>query len=173
MASSKKTPTPVNPLERSRRLQIKVISAPIVSIGPRPHLAPRNHWLNLGAKSVAAGDFEGAAEAYDQALAWLPSRADLFAELGNVRQELNDPDAALALLSPCGEVDPDNISALQNLGYLLCKLGEPEQASNSTIICWKGLAVTDEPDAGGHRAAGDLRHGRPTSQAWRQRFASG
>jgi protein O-GlcNAc transferase len=77
---------------------------------------------------LAEGDLVGAAQALQHAVAFAPGRADLHYELGNVRQGLNNHEAALACYRKAVELDPEFIPARQNLGYLLMNHGEPEQA---------------------------------------------
>lgn len=84
--------------------------------------------VDLARMLHAQGEPLGSVEAFQQALALAPQRADLHADLGNVWQELYDHEAALACYRQAIAVDPNCLAARQNLGYLLLNLGEPEQA---------------------------------------------
>jgi predicted O-linked N-acetylglucosamine transferase (SPINDLY family) len=117
-----------------------------------------------------SGDLVASVEAFEQAIALEPHRADLLVELGMVWQERNDPDAALASFRRALAQDPDNVAALQNIGCLLCNLGEPDEALEHyarALHIWPSpisqmLAATVLPVV--YRSRSEL-------QAWRERIA--
>jgi predicted O-linked N-acetylglucosamine transferase (SPINDLY family) len=106
-------------------------SDPIATQPPQPNRAnagAEEPLAELARSLFLAGDVEGATEAYEQALALAPHRSDLYVELGNAWQELNDPEAAVACYRRAVETEPGNVPARQNLGYLLGNLGDSEGA---------------------------------------------
>ena len=57
-----------------------------------------------------------------------PGRGDLWNELGNVYQELDDQEAAMTCYRRAAQVQPGLVAAYQNLGYLAFNFGEPNEA---------------------------------------------
>ncbi len=86
--------------------------------------------LAKGRQYHASGQWEEAVDAFEKAIAHLQDPVPSLVDLGNLRQDQGNQLAAKLCYERALECDPNCIAALQNLGYLLFNLGEPEKSSD-------------------------------------------
>ena len=86
--------------------------------------------VSISQQFQAQGHLSEAAGALERAIAIAREPAPLLVDLGNLRQDQGNQSAARLCYERALEADPRCIAALQNLGYLLFNLGEPEKSSD-------------------------------------------
>ena len=85
-------------------------------------------YMRQGNEAAAKGDFEVAEEAFEQAVAAAPSNAKARYNLGLARQNLGDPEGAIASYMRAIRQDPALMEAYINLGNLYGELGLEQEA---------------------------------------------
>ena len=75
-----------------------------------------------------AGRLDEAVSDLDQAIRTSPKPAALWVDLGNLRQQQGQQEAARHCYEQALEQDANSIAALQNLGYLLFNMGCPDES---------------------------------------------
>ncbi len=88
---------------------------------------------NMGAALRGLGDRQGAAEAFTQAIALMPSYAEAQLNLGVVLLEQREFEDAVKSFARVLELRPNCAEAYNNMGAALRKLGRLEQAENQYI----------------------------------------
>lgn len=94
--------------------------------GPNPANLMQNDaaaLLRRGVQLHESGRLNEAVEAYRAALALHPNFADAYNNLGNVFQDLLQPESALECYRQAIRSDPRNVNAYRNLGYVLKEQG--------------------------------------------------
>ena len=83
------------------------------------------------------GRLQEALQAFGKSLEAAPDRAATHCNLGNLWQQLDDQDQAIACYQRAVELDPELTTARQNLGYLLFNQGRTEDAVQEYDILLK------------------------------------
>ncbi len=96
--------------------------------GRSPDVAGPDSLFRSGMSLQRQGRLTEALSMLKQAATLAPDRPDIWTELGNVYQQLNDQQTALGCYRRATQAAPDFVPARQNLGYLLFNHGEPEEA---------------------------------------------
>jgi protein O-GlcNAc transferase len=86
-----------------------------------------DQYAAIGVNLHRQGRFSEASEAFQNAIVMSP-RASTLVDLGNLRQDQGDQQAAIACYRQAVELDANCVPARQNLGYLLMNHGAPEEA---------------------------------------------
>ena len=90
--------------------------------------ADEQEWTDKGNAAAQQGDYEGAAEAFEQAVAINPSDARARYNLALAQQYLGDSELAIAGYRRAIDLDPELIDAYINLGNLYGELGMHEDS---------------------------------------------
>lgn len=85
-------------------------------------------WLNLGNLLQAAGSFDAAIAAYQQALALAPDWADALMNVAVAHARAGRAEAAVAAFEAADRAAPGSFAVLHNLGKLLTSMGRIEAA---------------------------------------------
>ncbi|HLW48122.1 MAG TPA: tetratricopeptide repeat protein [bacterium] len=101
---------------------------------PSPHIA-------LGEERRAAGNLDGALEAFTQAVAAAPSSALAHNKLGTVYVDLQRWDDAFSEFSKAVQLDPRHAPAHSNLGNVYRERGRLDEA----VVCYQ-RAISTDPD---------------------------
>ena len=85
-------------------------------------------WTDKGNAAALQGDYEGAAEAFEQAILANPNDGRVRYNLALAQQYLGDSELAIAGYRRAIDLDPDLIDAYINLGNLYGELGMQEDS---------------------------------------------
>ncbi len=91
-----------------------------------PSVAPA--WFNLGVLLFDTADYPGAAAAYSNALALRPDLYQAAVNLGLAREQMRQPDAAIATWVTALQPDDGRLALLNHQGRVLENLGRLEEA---------------------------------------------
>ncbi|PHX56216.1 hypothetical protein CP500_006525 [Tychonema bourrellyi FEM_GT703] len=84
--------------------------------------------LLLGRDLQQQGEFRGAIECYERAIAIAPNNAIAYSNLGVIKQQQGELVEAIAYYRKALEIDPNLAEILSNLGSALADAGETEEA---------------------------------------------
>jgi tetratricopeptide (TPR) repeat protein len=84
--------------------------------------------VRLARLKLQAGDTQGAASAYRDAIALLPNAVEIMYELVLVYTGTGEYGQAIDLLRKMGEIRPDNPQILYNIACLYARQGKPDEA---------------------------------------------
>ena len=84
--------------------------------------------FNQGITSYNAGDYEGAAKAFEQVIKEDSEQPAVWSNLGNCYAKLNQNEKAMEAYEKAIELDPENPNYYQNLGSVYAALGQAEKA---------------------------------------------
>src|SRR5437016_8508332 len=90
--------------------------------------ADEQEWTDKGNAAAQQGDYEGAAEAFEQAVAISPDDARARYNLALAQQYLGDSELAIAGYRRAINLDPQLLDAYVNLGILYGELGLNEDS---------------------------------------------
>src|SRR5438874_2419765 len=90
--------------------------------------ADEQEWTDKGNAAAQQGDYEGAAEAFEQAVAINPRDARARYNLALAQQYLGDAELAVAGYRRAIDIDPQLVDAYINLGNLYGELGLHEES---------------------------------------------
>ena len=85
-------------------------------------------WMLLAAIYKASGHYEDALAAQLKAVEMMPTKGELFSNLGNIQLALDRLPEAEASYRKCLQLDPDHVDGNFNLGILLLKTARPQEA---------------------------------------------
>jgi tetratricopeptide (TPR) repeat protein len=112
----------------------------------------------LGRSRAAAGDADGAAAAYRDAIAADPGRADGYARLGALLLERKQPAPASVYLAEAEKLSPDRLEVQNNLALALLEVNKPQEAA---VHFERATALApDSPQAWANRGLAELQSGR-------------
>lgn len=89
-----------------------------------------DEYYNLGNSWFDLKKYDQASRAYQTALNWNPDLKIASLNLARTKAELGDPAAALALIEPLAESDPDNLVVAQYRAWLTALQKGPEAAAD-------------------------------------------
>ena len=84
--------------------------------------------LQLGNAKYGQRDFQGAVEAYSQAIRLYPNRWSYYYNLGNAYLHIGNIPAAIPDYQKAKALAPTRLPIRQNLGHALCKIGRWNEA---------------------------------------------
>jgi tetratricopeptide (TPR) repeat protein len=98
-------------------------------------------WVAKGKAAQAAGNLDGASDAYESALAIDPRNREAFIGLGEIARVRDLPGKAIRFYREALELQPDDVAALKEQGEALVQQGAVERAKGNLTklrtICGK------------------------------------
>ncbi|MDR9402985.1 MAG: tetratricopeptide repeat protein, partial [Halothece sp. Uz-M2-17] len=88
-------------------------------------------YKTLGKALLASGDLEGAAKAFQQAIALEPNRPEAYANLGSVRAQQEQWQDAINCYQKAIEINPEFAGVYRNMARLWERLNKPESAAEA------------------------------------------
>jgi tetratricopeptide (TPR) repeat protein len=98
-------------------------------------------WNTRGLIAYDEGRFTDALSAYLEAIAREPRLTAAHINQANALQALHRSSDAVAALRQALRVEPDNPTALSNLGQVLCDLADPDLLEEAELLCRRAAAV--------------------------------
>lgn len=139
-------------------LALMTVSTALHSQRPDDQIDPRSLQLLAAARTAqAAGDFEGAADSLETALAVDPRNRAAFVLLGDVARAQGLPGKAIRYYREALALEPNDLAALKGQGEALLARGAIERARLNLAkirkLCVKGCAEATQLAAAITRAA--------------------
>ncbi len=98
-------------------------------------------WNTRGLIAYDAGRYAEAEAAYREAIRREPRLAAAYINLANAMQSLHRSGEAIDALKTALVIEPDNPTALSNLGQMLCDSGDPDRLEEAETFCRRAATV--------------------------------
>lgn len=119
-----------------------------VSIGQKPSsLNARSvQWSERGVSAFAAGNLDGATDAYETALALDPRNQVAFVGLAQIAQAQSLPGKAIRYYDEALSLDPKDVNSLQQQGIAMLEKGAVESARGNLAKIKQSCKTCDAAD---------------------------